>query len=147
MSKAHDPHWRYVAFRMEGATVTRRALGNAIKGIFRKAGWPDEELPQLTRFHWPHAIVKVHHFRLAETRELLPTVTWAVEAAAKVAFTTETLSSSGTIKSLTDRLGILQDRGPGPEKPPKPVKTPVSPPPKRSGVPPGGPAPPPGRRR
>jgi RNase P/RNase MRP subunit POP5 len=112
MSKAHDPHWRYVAFRLDGPNaISRRALGNAIKGRFRKNGWPDEELPQLTRFEWPHAIVKVNHFRLADCRETLPTMDWAVEGEAKVSFKVETLSSSGTIKSLTDRIGFLKIRG------------------------------------
>ncbi len=117
MSKAHDPHWRYVAFRLEGPNpVSRKALQNAIKGRFRKEEWPDEELPQLTRFEWPHAIVKVHHFRLSDCRNVLPKMDWAVEAAAKVSFQVETLSSSGTIKTLTDRLGILSDRGPAPSR-------------------------------
>ncbi len=117
MSKAHDPHWRYVAFRLDGSTpIGRRALGNALKGRFRKNGWPDEELPQLTRFEWPHAIIKVHHHRLADAREGLPKMDWAIENDAKVSLTVETLSSSGTIKTLTDRLGILQVRGPPPGK-------------------------------
>lgn len=112
MSKAHDPHWRYVAFRLDGERpISRRALGNALKGRFRKDGWTDEELPQLTRFEWPHAIIKVHHHRLDDARAGLPKMDWAIENAAKVAFTVETLSSSGTIKTLTDRLGILADRG------------------------------------
>lgn len=111
MSKAHDPHWRYVAFRLRGdRPLSRRALGNALKGRFRKLGFPDEELPQLTRYEWPHAIVKVYHHRLAETRAGLPRMDWAVEDGAKVSFRVETLSSSGTLRALTQRLGVLKKR-------------------------------------
>lgn len=112
MSKAHDPHWRYVAFRLDGdRPIGRPALVNAIKGRFRKLGWPDDDLPHLTRFEWPHAIVKVHHHRLAEAREGFPRMDWAIEGGTKVTFRVETLSASGTIKTLTDRLGILRQRG------------------------------------
>lgn len=111
MSKAHDPHWRYVACRLEGSRpVSRRALQNALKGRFRKLGFEDPELPQLTRYQWPHAIVKVPHHRLADARAGLPKMDWAIEGGAKVALRTETLLSSGTIKTLTDRLGILTRR-------------------------------------
>lgn len=112
MSKAHDPHWRYVAVRFEGSRpVSRRGLQNALKGRFRKLGFEDAELPHLTRYDWPHAIVKVPHHRLADARAGLPKMDWAIERGDKVPFRTETLLSSGTIKTLTDRLGVLQKRG------------------------------------
>lgn len=164
MSKAHDPHWRYVAFRLDDAArpLTRRAIGNALKGRFRKLGWPDDELPQLTRFEHPHGIVKVYHHRLQDCRDGLPKMDWAVEAAAKVSFTTVTLSSSGTIKALTDRLGVLQERGavgpgakgakgaPGPKPRPVPGHEagPAAAPGRRTRTPrPGGVAPPGARGR
>lgn len=117
MSKAHDPHWRYVAFRLHGeAPLSRRAVQNAVLGRARREGVPDDEAPQLTRYEWPHAIVRVHHFHLAAVREWLPRITWAVEAAARVPVTVETLSSSGTIRALTRRLGVLQERGQPPTR-------------------------------
>jgi len=117
VSKAHDPHWRYVAIRISGETrLSRRAVSNAILGRARREEIPDDEAPQLTRYEWPHAVVRVHHFRLDAARAWLPSITWAVEAAAKVPITVETLSSSGTIKALTTRLGILTDRGEAPPK-------------------------------
>lgn len=111
MSKAHDPHWRYIAIRMTGTPVGRRAMQNAIIGRFRKSGWPDEELPQLTRHQWPHAILKFPHHRSHEGRTILPKMDWAIEGSERVTFKTETLRTSGTIKTLTDNLGILQERG------------------------------------
>ncbi len=116
MSKAHDPHWRYIALALSGDKASRRALGNAVLGKARKEGVPDEEAPQLTRFQWPHAIVKVHHHRLAETREWLPRVDFVVEGGARQAITVSTMKSSGTIRTLTERLGILQERGKDPKK-------------------------------
>lgn len=140
MSKAHDPHWRYVAVRLDGHRMDRRDVARTLGRWFQS--WPGAERPQLTRFDWPHAIVKVHHFRLADCRAVLDGETGV-----------ETLSSSGTIKALTMRLGILQDRG---EKKPDGGKSrggsaPArgrSPAPGRGPEPPPGrPAPPPGRRR
>lgn len=111
VSKAHDPHWRYIALRIEGRAVSRRALQNALLGRARKEGVPDAEAPQLTRYDWPHAIVKVHHHRLAGARDWLPRLDFAVEGDAKVPLQVKTLSASGTIKALTQRLGILEKRG------------------------------------
>ncbi len=117
MSKAHDPHWRYVAIKLSGETrLSRRTVSNAILGRARREDIPDDEAPQLTRYEWPHAIVRVHHYRLADAREWLPRITWAVEAATKVPLTVETLSSSGTIKALTTRIGVLTERGEAPPK-------------------------------
>ncbi len=117
MSKAHDPHWRYIALRFTGDTrLSRRAVSNAILGRARREEIPDEHAPQLTRYEWPHAVVRVHHHQLSATRAWLPNITWAFEAAAKIPVTVETLSSSGTIKALTTRLGILTERGEAPPK-------------------------------
>jgi RNase P/RNase MRP subunit POP5 len=117
MSKAHDPHWRYIAVKFTGTAPSRSGLQNAIKGRFRKSGWPEEELPQLTRYKWPHAIIKFPHTRAIEGREVLPNMDWAIEGGEKLVFTTEPLRTSGTIKTLTDNLKILQVRG---QKEPKP---------------------------
>lgn len=135
MSKAHDPHWRYVAVRLTGTGCSRSALGSAIKAA-AKAASVEGDLPQLTRFEWPHAIVKMHHFQLADSRNWLPALRApGIESVA-------TLSASGTIRTLTDRLDILQERGPkqdGSRKaaPARPGRSVVS----------GGPARPPGRVR
>lgn len=112
MSKVSMPRPRYVAFRLAAATpVSRKAFGNALKGRARQAGWSDAG-PHLTRYAWPHGIVRVEHTHLARCRELLPTVAWAVEGSARVDLAVETLSSSGTLKALTERLGVLQERAP-----------------------------------
>ncbi len=111
MSKAHDPHWRYIALALTGGPATRRSLQNAVLGRARKEGIPDDQAPQLTRFEWPHAIVKVHHHRLIEACEWLPRVSFVVEAGAKLPLGVATMKASGTIRSLTARLGILQERG------------------------------------
>ncbi len=111
MSKAPDPHWRYIALALTGGPATRRSLQNAVLGRARKEGIPDDEAPALTRFAWPHAIVKVHHYRLDEAREWLPRITFVVEAGERRELGVATMKSSGTIRSLTDKLGILQERG------------------------------------
>ncbi len=104
MSKAHDPHWRYVAIHMTGTGCSRSALGSAVKAA-AKHGGVEGDLPQLTRFAWPHAIVKMHHHQLEGSKQWLPGLRApGVDGA-------NTLSASGTIKALTDRLGILQERG------------------------------------
>ena len=111
MSKVSMPRPRYVAFRIDGdKPVSRRAFNNALKGRARHEGWADADGPHLTRFGWPHGIVRVEHTHLAKCRELLPRITWAVEGDAKVTFAVTTLSSSGTLKALTDRVGVLRER-------------------------------------
>lgn len=111
MSKAPDPHWRYIALALTGGPVSRRGLQNALLGRARKEGITDDLAPQLTRFAWPHAIVKVHHHALAAARDWLPRVDFAVDNGAKIALGVSTIKSSGTIKALTEKLGILQERG------------------------------------
>lgn len=113
MSKVAMPRPRYVAFRVTAAQpVSRRSFANAVLGHARAAGWTDGEGPHLTRFAWPHGIVRVEHTRLAACRALLPGITWASESGARVPVTVATLSSSGTLKALTDRLGVLRERAP-----------------------------------
>ncbi len=112
MSKAHDPHWRYIAFRITSQTkLSRRAIQNAITGRARHEKLPEAELPQLTRYEYPHAIIRVPHTRVSDARRLLQNLTWAIDAATKHTLQVETLLTSGTIKTLTTRLNILQQRG------------------------------------
>ncbi len=119
MSKAHDPHWRYIAVRFKGTKATRKAMANAILGKARKAGWEDDDAPRLLRYEWPHAFVRVPHYRLSEGRELLGRITWTIEAATKQPLEVTTLSSSGTVKTLVDRHKILIE----PRKPSKRLAT------------------------
>lgn len=111
MSKVSMPRPRYVAFRIDAATpVSRRAFANALKGRARHEGWTDADGPHLTRYAWPHGIVRVEHTHLAKCRALLPAVTWAMEGGTRVEIAVVTLSSSGTLKALTTRLGVLEGR-------------------------------------
>ena len=110
MSKAHMPHWRYVALRLHSERPpSRRALQTALTAAARAAGVPEDRLPELTRFEWPHAIVRFRHMDVAAGRAWLPLLREVRDGGA-VAVRLETLSTSGTIKSLTDRLGILAKR-------------------------------------
>ena len=113
MSKVSMPRPRYVAFRIVGERpVSRRAFANALKGRARSEGWADADGPHLTRYAWPHGIVRVEHAHQARCVALLRGVTWAMEDGARVTFTVETLSSSGTLKALTERVGVLKARAP-----------------------------------
>ena|SRR5688572_20511925 len=113
MSKVSMPRPRYVAFQMAGAQpVSRRAFANALRGRARHEGWADADGPHLTRYAWPHGIVRVEHTHLARCRALLPGVTWAMEGGARVEIAVETLSSSGTLKALAGRVGVLRGRAP-----------------------------------
>lgn len=146
MSKAHDPHWRYIALRLDGdRAVSRRSLQNALLGRARKEDVADADAPQLTRYAWPHAIVKVHHHQMARARDWLPRVDFAVDGD-RVALTVQTLGASGTIRSLTERLGILDERGPAKDtRPSKAVSDAQSRRPAPAKSPAGGPARPPSR--
>ena len=111
MSKVSMPRPRYVAFEVKSATpVSRRAFANALKGRARHEGWPDADGPHLTRYGFPHGIVRVEHTRAAACRALLAGLTWAVEGAARVELSVRPLSTSGTLKALTDRVGVLKER-------------------------------------
>lgn len=97
---------RYVAFRIDQeAPVSRRAVGQALQAAAREAGLA--EAPQLTRYAFPHGIVRVSHEHLATLRALLP----RLRAPNGQAIPVETLLTSGTILALTSRLGVLGTRG------------------------------------
>jgi RNase P/RNase MRP subunit POP5 len=105
------PRPRYVAFEVESASpVSRKAFANALKGRARHDGWADADGPHLTRYAFPHGIVRVEHTHAAKARELLAAVTWAMEGAARVEMRVRTVSTSGTLKALTARTGALQQR-------------------------------------
>ena len=73
MSKISMARPRYIAFRMDGAAASRRAFGNALRGRARHEDWADGDGPHLTRYDWPHGIVRVEHTHLARARALLQT--------------------------------------------------------------------------
>ena len=101
---------RYIAFKLTGTPISRRALGNALRGRARHEGWTEVDQPQLTRFLWPHGIVRVEHTHSAKARTLLEAITWASEGDRKSELRIETIATSGTLKALTGRLGILTER-------------------------------------
>jgi RNase P/RNase MRP subunit POP5 len=105
------PRPRYIAFRIEAAApVTRRALVNALKGRARHEAWHEADIPVLTRYAWPHGIVRVEHTKQANARQLLAGITWVMEGEAKAKIAIHTISTSGTLKALTERLGFLESR-------------------------------------
>jgi RNase P/RNase MRP subunit POP5 len=105
MSKVSMPRPRYVAVRLEGPTpLPRRAVADLVRDAARRQGWERGMEPQLTRYEWPHAIVRVDHTLVAQARALLA-------ALGRHGLPATTLSTSGTLKALTGRLGILQERG------------------------------------
>ena len=111
MSKVSMPRPRYLAFEVKAASpVSRRAFSNALKGRARHEGWSDADGPHLTRYAFPHGIVRVEHTRAAACRTLLAGLTWAVEGAARVELSVRTTSTSGTLKALTGRVGVLKER-------------------------------------
>lgn len=101
------PRPRYVAFRLEAAQpVTRRGLGLALRDACKACAWPAERPLQLTRFAWPYGIVRVEHTEAAAARRLLAQVVGCDGQAVQVV----PLGTSGTLKALTTRLGVLQER-------------------------------------
>lgn len=111
MSKISMPRPRYIAFKLEAAKpVSRRAVANAIKGQARQQGWADADAPVLTRFAWPHGIVRVEHLHAERARKLLAALAWVVEGEAKSPLKATPLSTSGTLKALTERVGVLKRR-------------------------------------
>jgi RNase P/RNase MRP subunit POP5 len=111
MSKVSMPRPRYVAFELKAATpVSRRAFSNALRGRARHEGWTDADGPHLTRYAFPHGIVRVEHTKAEACRRLLVAITWAVEGSARVDLEVTPLSTSGTLKALTDRVGVLKER-------------------------------------
>ncbi|HUR62880.1 MAG TPA: hypothetical protein VM241_00200 [Candidatus Thermoplasmatota archaeon] len=110
MSKVSMPRPRYIAFRLTGPKVSRRGFGNALRGRAKHEGWADGQGPRLTRYAWPHGIVRVEHTEQQEARGLLGRITWAIEADARVEIAVETVNASGTLKALTGRVGFLAER-------------------------------------
>ena len=105
MSKVSMPRPRYIAFRIDAATpLPRRAVGNALRAASK--GWPEDQAPKLTRYEWPHGIVRVEHTEQADAKRLLAAITAMDGIPVKV----ETLSASGTLKALTTRIGVLTKR-------------------------------------
>lgn len=101
------PRPRYVAFRIDAAKpATRRGVGTALRDACKAAAWPAERPLQLTRFAWPHGIVRVEHTESAAARRILASLTTCEGQAVQV----ETLGTSGTLLALTTRLGILRER-------------------------------------
>ena len=115
---------RYVAFRIDSAgAVSRRAAGQAILAAARGHGMPSGAEPQLTRYAFPHGIVRVSHEHIAAVRRLLPAVAEMGGATVRV----ETLGTSGTLLALTSRLGVLSQRGePEGAAPPSPRPAPAA---------------------
>ncbi|HEX2066750.1 MAG TPA: hypothetical protein VHI93_08060 [Candidatus Thermoplasmatota archaeon] len=110
MSKVSMPRPRYIAFRLSGPPISRRAFANALRGRARHEGWAEGQGPHLTRYGWPHGIVHVGHAEQAKARALLGRITWVVEGDARVEVQVETVGASGTLKALTGRVGFLQER-------------------------------------
>lgn len=107
MSKVSMPRPRYVAFRIDAAKpVARRGLANALRDACKAAAWPADRPLQLTRFAWPHGIVRVEHTEAAAARGLLA----SVGACEGQPVAVQGLGTSGTLKALTTRLGFLQER-------------------------------------
>lgn len=105
MSKISMPRPRYIAFRIDGGKpVSRRALGQALR--VASAHWEAGTAPQLTRYEWPHGIVRIEHTQQGAARSLLASLVELEGGPATVV----PLSASGTLKALTTRLGILQAR-------------------------------------
>lgn len=105
MSKISMPRPRYVAFHVTAEKpLSRRAVGQALRQA--GASWPEGTAPQLTRYEWPHGIVRVEHTQQGPARALLAALRIIDGTAVQVI----TLSSSGTLKALTQRIGVLAKR-------------------------------------
>lgn len=175
MSKAHDPHWRYIAFRLQAPQApSRSAVARAIDAAVARCGedWPVQPeaagptRPQLTRYVYPDGIVRVHHYQVNAMRGVLGSIDAMKLDAGQQQVSIRTRATSGTIKTLTDRLGVLVERrdfsqggkrvpvvqpkgprqapsGPAASRPTKPPRAAKGPAPSAG----TGPAPLPGRRR
>lgn len=99
------PRPRYIAFRIDAAApLPRRSVGSALRQAAK--AWPEGTAPQLTRFEWPHGIVRIEHTEQAAARKLLAGLAVMDGTPVKI----ETLSASGTLKALTTRIGVLTKR-------------------------------------
>ena len=104
MSKVSMPRPRYVAFRIDGPKpLARKAVSAALRAATK--GWAEGTAPQLTRYAWPHGIVRVEHTHAAQARALLAALR-DIDGPVQV----EPLSTSGTLAALTDRVGVLRER-------------------------------------
>ena len=101
------PRPRYVAFRIEAPKpLPRKAVAAGLRAAAKALALPEALAPQLTRYAWPHGIVRVEHTEAARTRALLGALRDLDGTPVKV----ETLSTSGTLLALTTRLGVLAER-------------------------------------
>ena len=99
------PRPRYVAFRIEAAKpLARRDVANALRVASK--GWGKGTEPQLTRYAWPDGIVRVEHTGASEARRLLAAIGRIEGDAVRV----QPISTSGTLKALTTRTGVLRER-------------------------------------
>lgn len=106
MSKLSMPRPRYVAFRITAARpVDRRAVANAVRDA---AGtWPaGATAPHLTRYAWPHGVVRVEHTEASALRALLVGLRRIGDQDVAV----DTLATSGTLKALAASTGVLIKR-------------------------------------
>ena len=104
MSKVSMPRPRYVAFRIDGPKeLARKSVSAALRAATK--GWAEGTAPQLTRYAWPHGIVRVEHTHATQARALLAALRDIEGPVAVVP-----LSTSGTLKALTDRIGVLERR-------------------------------------
>ena len=111
MSKVSMPRPRYIAFTLASpVAVSRRAFANALKGRARHEGWADADGPHLTRYAFPHGIVRVEHVHAGKARDLLRNITWAMEGQARVDLGVTSTATSGTLKALAAKTGVLQER-------------------------------------
>lgn len=121
MSKAGRPRPRYIACRIETTRApSRKAFQAALIGESRKAGLGEEMLPKLTRFDGRHAIVWADHRAARAVRAILGHMDRCIQDGARLPMRVVTLATSGTIKGLSDRTGILAHRGPTNDAPSSP---------------------------
>lgn len=113
MSKVAMPRPRYIAARIDSPRdVPRRAFTQALAAAARDAGLAGEAVPQLTRYGDGHAIVRADHKHERAARLLLPLITHVADGGARWAVQVATLSTAGTLRALTDRIGVLRERAP-----------------------------------
>jgi len=108
VSRIDMPRPRYVAFQVdvaqEGREVPRRAVQEALRAALRSGGTVVEA--QLTRYAFPHGIARATHDRQAALTQALGRLR-GPEAGG---WSARTLGASGTLRALTDRLGVLHER-------------------------------------
>lgn len=110
MSKAHFVHWRYIAVALDGPKVSRRDLNRAVLELGRSRGLPEDRWPSLTRYDFPHALVRVQHMDAWPCREWLAKGLTVKHNGKATSLAVATLRTSGTVKTVTEKLGILLKR-------------------------------------